>query len=158
MSRTASALQRARAASSAPHSEHDEHIHLPSVHIRDRNGTGFNYDEDIFFVRQGRRYIAHRVVKFAFVESLRVRSMRETRDVLCREELVALAEILPVVMDEENPAGRPLMEEAARREFERQCRIASGEERACLRCGCSETRACSGNCIWATENLCSRCA
>ena len=27
----------------------------------------------------------------------------------------------------------------------------------CLSCGCSELEPCPGGCIWATENLCSRC-
>jgi hypothetical protein len=61
-------------------------------------------------------------------------------------------------MDEGNPAARPIMEECARKEFARQLRIAHGEERACAGCGCSETRACSGGCVWGSETLCSRCA
>lgn len=40
----------------------------------------------------------------------------------------------------------------------RQARIAAGEEHACLVCGCSESRACPGGCVWATPTLCSRCA
>jgi hypothetical protein len=42
-------------------------------------------------------------------------------------------------------------------ELARQARIAAGEEHACAGCGCSETRACEGGCVWATETLCSRC-
>lgn len=42
-------------------------------------------------------------------------------------------------------------------EFHRQERIADGVEHACAVCGCSESRACSGGCVWATPNLCSRC-
>ena len=33
---------------------------------------------------------------------------------------------------------------------------ASGE-RTCSGCGCSDSRACPGGCVWATETLCSRC-
>ena len=36
-------------------------------------------------------------------------------------------------------------------------RVTSGAERVCHGCGCSETRACSGGCIWATATHCSRC-
>ena len=42
-------------------------------------------------------------------------------------------------------------------EAERQVRIARGVEHACVGCGCSESRACDGGCVWATERLCSRC-
>ena len=31
-------------------------------------------------------------------------------------------------------------------------------EHRCRDCGCSESRACDGGCVWATPNLCSRCA
>jgi hypothetical protein len=30
------------------------------------------------------------------------------------------------------------------------------DERRCAGCGCSESRACRGGCVWATEFLCSR--
>jgi hypothetical protein len=60
-------------------------------------------------------------------------------------------------MDEGNPAASAIMEECARKEFARQLRIVQGGEIACARCGCSETRACSGGCCWATPTLCSRC-
>ncbi len=40
----------------------------------------------------------------------------------------------------------------------RQLRIAAGNEHRCRDCGCSESRACDGGCVWATPNLCSRCA
>lgn len=42
-------------------------------------------------------------------------------------------------------------------ELARRQRIRAGLERACLTCGCSETRGCPGGCLWASENLCSRC-
>ncbi len=42
-------------------------------------------------------------------------------------------------------------------EEERQARIAAGVEHACAGCGCSESRACPGGCVWATATLCSRC-
>jgi hypothetical protein len=43
-------------------------------------------------------------------------------------------------------------------EEQRQLRIWAGKEHACRVCGCSESRACSGGCIWAEPDLCSRCA
>ncbi len=42
-------------------------------------------------------------------------------------------------------------------EIARQLRIAAGEELQCVCCGCSETQACPGGCVWATPTLCSRC-
>lgn len=42
-------------------------------------------------------------------------------------------------------------------EYDRQRRIEAGIEHVCAGCGCSETRACPGGCIWATKTLCSRC-
>lgn len=42
-------------------------------------------------------------------------------------------------------------------EEERQARIAAGLEMACRLCGCSDTAACPGGCIWYAPNLCSRC-
>lgn len=44
-----------------------------------------------------------------------------------------------------------------REEAARQARIAAGVEHACAGCGCSESRACEGGCVWATATLCSRC-
>lgn len=44
-----------------------------------------------------------------------------------------------------------------RAEAERQRRIAAGAEHACAACGCSESCACPGGCVWATPTLCSRC-
>jgi len=40
----------------------------------------------------------------------------------------------------------------------RRARIAAGIEHRCAGCGCSESLPCPGGCIWATSNLCSRCA
>lgn len=48
-------------------------------------------------------------------------------------------------------------EEMDAREAARQARIAAGVEHACASCGCSETRACPGGCVWAGPTLCSRC-
>lgn len=42
-------------------------------------------------------------------------------------------------------------------ESKRQARIAAGIEHQCAHCGCSESRACPGGCVWATPTLCSRC-
>jgi hypothetical protein len=131
----------------------NRHIHLPSVHIREAHGTGYDYDEDIFI--HGRR--AERVVRFVAIVGGEATLIRETRDVLCPEELAQLRQDLPVLMDEGNPAAGAIMKECARREFARQLAIAAGEEISCRSCGCSESRACSGGCVWADRNLCSRC-
>ncbi len=74
--------------------------------------------------------------------------MESFRDV-CEEALDDLYGWAFVEMDAEFEA---MMERA------RQARIAAGEEHACAVCGCSETKACAGGCVWATERLCSRCA
>lgn len=42
-------------------------------------------------------------------------------------------------------------------EEDRQARIAAGIEMACRICGCSDSAACPGGCIWYAPNLCSRC-
>lgn len=36
--------------------------------------------------------------------------------------------------------------------------VAAGEIHQCIGCGCTELTPCPGGCIWATPNLCSRCA
>jgi hypothetical protein len=139
---------------------HSSHIHLPSVHIRDKHGNGFDYDEDLYIELIGRsaRRRVLRVVRLVVIEGGAPVLVRETHDQLCREELAQLEDDLPILMDEGNPAAEAIMQECARKECARQLRIAAGEEQACALCGCSETRACSGNCVWATATLCSRCA
>jgi hypothetical protein len=134
------------------------HIHLPSVHIRGKNGSGFDYEEDLYVRGHGKRKRIERVVTFVAIEHGEPTLMRQTQDVLCEEETEQVVQDLPILMDEANPAARASMEECARREFARQMRIAAGQEQACASCGCSETRACSGGCVWATQRLCSRCA
>jgi hypothetical protein len=134
-----------------------KHIHLPSVHVRDEEETGFDFEEDLFVIGRGRRQRVERVIRLAMIEGGREMRVSETRDELCPGELYQLQDDLPVLMDEGNPAARAMMEECARLECERQIRIAAGED-VCLGCGCSTTRACSGGCCWATSNLCSRCA
>jgi hypothetical protein len=64
-------------------------------------------------------------------------------ELLDLEDELADAYVVPEGMD---------AEEAARRD-----RIANGEEAVCMACGCSDSRACEGGCVWATETLCSRC-
>lgn len=137
----------------------EDHIHLPSVHIRAKDDpeTGFDYEEDLYIERRGRRSVIRRVVLLVALDRGEPVLMRETRDELCTEEMAALQASLPLLMDEGNPEAAEQMQERARAEFSRQKRIANGEERGCLGCGCSETRACSGGCIWATETLCSKC-
>jgi hypothetical protein len=127
------------------------------VHIRSEHGNGIDYDEDLFVHGRGRNSSVDRVIRLVVIEYGAPALIRETRDTLCSEEVVQLEEDLPILMDEGNPAAKAVMEECARKEFARQLRIASGAEYACAGCGCSETRACSGGCCWATETLCSRC-
>jgi len=134
-----------------------DHIHLPSVHIRRQNGDGFDYEEDLYINGRGRRRRVERFVRLVVIQDGERTLVRETFDELCQEEIARFQADLPVLMDEENPANAPIMQERARNEFARQIRVARGEERACARCGCSETRSCSGGCIWATQALCSRC-
>ncbi len=138
------------------------HIHLPSIHIRDVHQTGFDYEEDFYVRGRGRQKQVERVIRFAAVEHGHEQLVRETRDVLCSDDVANLAESLELLTETDllgnpHPEAAEHMQQRARLEFERQMRIAAGEERACLACGCSETRACSGGCIWATPNLCSRC-
>jgi len=134
------------------------HIHLPSVHIRAEHGRDFDYEEDLYVSGRGRRRKVERVIRFVAIELNQPILIRETRDQLCPEDLARIEAALPVLMDEGDPETNAFMEACARAEFERQSRIAAGIERACERCGCSESRSCSGHCIWLTETLCSRCA
>jgi|SRR5579859_333791 len=133
------------------------HIHLPSVHIRLANGTGYDYEENLYISGPARARLVERVVSFAFCEGGNPTVIRETADVLCPEDLAQLEEELPLLMDEGNPDANTVMQERASQECERQIRIAAGAEQACARCGCSTSRGCSGGCLWATERLCSRC-
>jgi hypothetical protein len=140
----------------APHAE-TEHIHLPSVHARAEGGLGFDYEEDLYIWDGDGGPRVERLVRLVIIEGGEPTLVRETRDELCAEELAAVEEWLPVLMDEGNPAAAATMRESAQNEFERQLRIASGEEMACSKCGCSETRPCSGGCGWAAEKICSNC-
>ncbi len=134
-----------------------DHLHLPSVHVRDANGDGFDYEEDLFVHGRGKRRRVERIVCLAVVERGASVRIRQTTDTLCADELAALEEVLPILMEEGNVEAEANMQERAAEEFARQARITAGVEKACARCGCSETRACSGGCIWATATLCSRC-
>lgn len=131
------------------------HIHLPSVHVR-KNGSGFDYDEDIY-IAQGRRRQAKRIVRFVAIEEGQPQLVRQTYDVLSDEEFAALQVNLDWLMDEHDPETTVHMQERAYAEFHRQQAIAAGEETACRGCGCSDSRACSGGCVWAMPALCSRC-
>jgi len=51
-----------------------------------------------------------------------------------------------------------LAEDMEAAEYARQLRIAAGLETACRACGCSDSLACPGGCVWAEPDLCSRCA
>ncbi len=41
---------------------------------------------------------------------------------------------------------------------QRRLNVEAGIEHVCIQCGCSESQACPGGCVWAKPNLCSRCA
>ena len=132
-------------------------VHLPSVHIRARNGTGFDYDEDICVRGGGRNRIAERTVTLAAVRDGAIEFTRETTDILSDDEFLELEANIGFFMNEHDPEVIELMEARGRREYARQMRIVAGTEIACANCGCSDSRACSGGCVWATKALCSRC-
>lgn len=133
------------------------HIHLPSVHVR-RDGAGFDYEEDVYVTGRGAKRTARRVILLVAVEDDRVALLRQTTDELSAEELAEFDANLYFFIDEGNPELNTLMLERGRVELARQRRIAVGREQACASCGCSESRACSGGCVWATIDRCSRCA
>ena len=135
------------------------HIHLPSVHIRksEHEDTGFDYEEDLFVDGVGRRFTVHRVTRLALIAAGEIVRERHTREQLCDGDVEALNQILPELMDEDDPDVAAAMQERARLEYQRQLRIQAGFESACAGCGCSETRSCSGGCVWATTAFCSRC-
>jgi hypothetical protein len=130
-----------------------QHIHLPSVHVR-HQGAGFDYDYDLYV---GNKWQVRRIITFRLIAPGDLKVVRVTEDDLCPEEAADVFEDLPALMDEGNPEAQVAMQTLASLEFERQARIAAGAERACLQCGCSESRSCSGGCIWVTQSLCSRC-
>lgn len=141
------------------------HIHLPSIHIRSADGrSGFDYEEDIYVRGRGSRRAVLREVKLTAIEAGCVCLDRLTADQLSEEDQRELEESLSFLTATDLLTGEMVypeaaaeMEKRARFEYQRQLRIASGAEQACAACGCSETRACSGGCIWATRALCSRC-
>jgi len=112
------------------------HVHMPSVHVRRADGSGLDIEEDLYFdddVRPGLRGDPHEVADFALrflAESLGLND----------------AELAMVVGSIEYVAGEARAE-----------RMAAAGDRQCANCGCTESRACPGGCIWATETLCSRC-
>src|SRR5256885_1879027 len=116
------------------------HIHLPSVHIRNEDGTGFDYEEDFYVTGRGRQRRVDRVVTLIAFQDGVVILERETRDTLRPDELEQLEESLPILMEEGNVSAEAAMQECAQMEYERQLRIALGVEVACRACGCSETR------------------
>jgi hypothetical protein len=135
---------------------HEGHIHLPSVHVRS-GGIGFDYSEDLFVRRRGRKQFVERRVRLECFSESGGPLIRETVDVLSPEELAEIEGNLLALMDEENPDTQVLMQRRAEAEFERQRRIEAGVEQACRSCGCSNSRSCSLGCVWATQTLCSRC-
>lgn len=129
-----------------------KHWHLPSVHIR-QDGSGYDYEEDLF----GRGAVLERIITLKLIDHGQMVEQRVTREILCEEDRAYLRTNLPLLMKRGDPDAVENMRQRAEFEYARQLRILSGEERACLGCGCSETRSCSGGCIWATPTVCSRC-
>jgi hypothetical protein len=154
-----------------PHrSRRAEHLHLPSVHVRQQDGSGFDYEEDLYIVGRNKKRRVERIVTLMMLDAgERPILERATFDVVSAEEIPALEQLLSFVMrdpeitrldsvlDPDAPTVQEVMEERGRAELARQIRIAAGEEAACASCGCSTSRACSGGCLWATKTLCSRC-
>jgi hypothetical protein len=149
----------ARALRSAAPPRASGHIHLPSVHVRAKGGSGigFDYEEDVFVRGHGRNRSAKRVIRLTAIDAGETVLTRVTIDELCADELAQLDANLDFLIDEGSPELTGYMEDRARNEFARQRRIAAGREQVCASCGCSESRACSGGCVWATTSLCSRC-
>jgi hypothetical protein len=133
------------------------HIHLPSVHVRNDELTGFDYEENVYIEGRGRGRAGRLLVGFALIEGGQPVLIRETRGTLLASQLAAIEEDLDFWMDGENPEVIEIMESRAHHELGRQERISSGAEVACAACGCSESRACPAGCVWATANFCSRC-
>lgn len=137
------------------------HVHLPSVHVL-RNGSGFDYEEDLYVRRRKRHTIVERVVRLDLVVDGALMRASRTVDQLCAQEIADFSQSLEL-LTETDILGGPMpdavehMQQRAQLEYERQLRILAGAEKACTRCGCSASRACSGGCIWATKTLCSRC-
>lgn len=62
------------------------HFHLPSVHVEHADGSGFDYEENLY-VRGFRHRVFHRVVTISAHDSRdAVLFRRETRDELSRED------------------------------------------------------------------------
>src|SRR4051812_16060432 len=90
-----------------------DHIHLHSVHIRHEDGTGYDYEEDLYLQpkRPGsRRVDVQRVVRFAFTKGEQPIAVYETRDVLCVEEKRALEKVMPILLTEGDPEAEALMQ------------------------------------------------
>ncbi len=127
-------------------------IHLPSVHFRGEDGDAYDYEEDYLIGQRG----THRIVRVTLItDSLQIR--RLTHDVLCEEDLANFNADMPWLAEPDNEIAGQIMRERAEAEVRRQLRIAEQLERVCSNCGCSETRACSGGCGWASPTICSRC-
>lgn len=134
--------------------EQPTHFHFPSVHVRQADGFGYDYQEDVY-VRDSET--AELVTTFGFVSGEVQCSPFVTRTVLRGDDLAAFAELLPRMMDEGDEESQAYMQARAKAECERHLRIVAGVETRCASCGCSESRSCSGGCVWATRALCSRC-
>ncbi len=59
--------------------------------------------------------------------------------------------------DDYDPAVDDLVDALADRPDGIDAEFEDDEEPRCLGCGCSESHACPGGCVWATPTLCSRC-
>jgi hypothetical protein len=108
------------------------HVHMPSVHVRNGDGSGFDYTEDLVLdgdVRPGLRGTPQQVAEWAIGE------LAERFDLSVAEVALVVGSIQFV---------------ASEAQAARMAATAAGE-RQCADCGCSNSHACPGGCVWATE-------
>lgn len=130
------------------------HWHLPSVHVENQDGTGYDYEENLFR-EKGNKFVRVTTLTVHFPNG--PDSTFETTDTLCDAERKELSQNLTWLMQRGNAQAEAFMKMRAEHEVERQKRIAAGAEHRCTVCGCSESRSCSGGCIWITNAICSKC-
>jgi hypothetical protein len=111
-------------------------IHMPSLHARFADGSGFDYEENLELdgsVRPGLSGGPREVAEWA------INDLADRNGLSDAEVALVLGSIQFAVAEAQ----------AARR--------AAAGERRCAKCGCSNSHACPGGCVWATDTLCSRC-
>jgi hypothetical protein len=126
------------------------------VHVRRPDGSGYDYEENVFIPDGNPWHGGHRVLSLLMLSPDGTETLRETREHvdLDFDSLQDLGRMTA----EGDLEAQEVMQDLAEQEYKRQTRIAAGIEHACAGCGCSESRACPGGCVWATRTLCSRCA